>query len=314
MIIHLTTRVSILLALVCALIGAGWFGTSAHAQTAPTTPTTQPALLSGVILKQDTDDAHLGNNFYVVPDPDKSLSLRLVTEKFLNRTLGNMIAQSPLINLGLKSQTTWVVIPVTNVSTSELWELDFGNSISGRETFLSRISVYNSFTRTAVFNSTPPDRPPYSIGRKIHLNIPIGQSGFLIIEARNPAGTLSMLDLSLKRSYQADTSTSWIEALLARIPLLAAIILLSGFVLRRDLSLGAFGLAWALIYLHIYLVDHYIFNSTVSAQLFTPMVWVLVALLLIIGFGLSEQGRADSRPLCFSGRASCRLSVACSVC
>ncbi len=49
------------------------------------------------------------------------------------------------------------------------------------------------------------------------------------------------------------------------------------------------------------MVDHYIFTSGISAQLLTPMVWVAVSLLLIIGFGLSEQGRAEFPPSLFLG-------------
>lgn len=308
MMLKFSNRILGLLPVACAIFGLGLTAPALGQTASPAVPIpqqiTSPLQVKpqpGIILKENTDEITLENNFYVIHDPEKNLSLRLITEKFANGTLGSMTAPSPLIDFGLTSMTSWIVIPITNVSTSDLWELDFGDSLTGRQTFFSRLSIYSSFNRSIIFDSSPQDHPVYSIERRMRFHAPIGQSGFIVIEARNPSGSLMTTSLSLRRAYQADTNSSWLAALMKRIPLLAATILLSAAVLRRSLSYGAFGLAWALIYFQFYLIDHYIFFSGISPQLLTPLIWMLVGLLLIGGFWATEEGREEFPASLFLG-------------
>jgi signal transduction histidine kinase/DNA-binding NarL/FixJ family response regulator/HPt (histidine-containing phosphotransfer) domain-containing protein len=290
--LNIQTFIKCLIPIACAILGATYVFHISEAIPAPLP--SKP--LAGVILTEDTVEAQLENKFYIIPDPERNLSLRQITEKFVSGSLQPMVSGSSFINLGLKGMTHWIVLPVTNISSSNVWELDFGGAKEGRHTFLNQISVYNNFTRVTIYDSNPENRAPYSIERKMKLSIPAGQSSFIVIEARNPSGSLSILDLSLRRAHKANSGSTLGTVIMDRIPLLMATILLTAFALRRDISYGFFGLAWFVIHLHVHLLNTYIFISGFSVQLFTPIAWIVASLLLIAGFWTSSEGRREEFP------------------
>ncbi len=257
--------------------------------------------IDGIVLKEQNDSALLGNNFYVIPDPEKSYTAATIADRVSTGRMNSFKSPGSTVQLGSKSGIYWIVLPITNNSKSHIWELDFGGTLSGRQSFLSKIVVTNSFSQEVVFDSTLQGQSSYSIGRKIRLAIPEKDSGFIVLEAKNPSGTLTTLNLSLRQAYATSTGISFNEALSVRIPLLAATILLTAFALRRDYSFLALGAGWMLIYVHSYLVDHYIYFDAVSAQLLTPSVWLAAALCLLTGFWISEDMKREVPPSLFIG-------------
>lgn len=308
----------LLLPILCVIIGT----TSTHAQvpaySSPTPAATNIAPapeqitppFSGIILNDEVSTL-LQNNFYVIPDPGKSLSNKTIAEKIVSGTFRKHLSPSSVIHLGQSGATVWIVIPLTNVSNSDVWELDFGDMASGRRNFLSRLSVYNGFNSKTIYDSSPQGQPSYSIPNIIHLNIPVGQSNFVIIETRSPAGSIGILNLSLKKSYQANTSISFSSVLMARLPLIAVAILLTVFAVQRRVAYGAFALAWLLIYLHSYLINHYTFLNGIPPQLLTPVMWLLASLLLIGGFWASEDEEHALPPSLYAGLGF--LSLICGL-
>lgn len=265
-------------------------------------PVTPPApVVPGIALTGQSDLAPLGNNFYVIPDPEKAHTASSVTGKIAAGGMDAFKVKTPVVDLGNKNQTHWIVLPITNSSSNGIWELDFGGSLSGRQTFLSKLMVTNSFTGEVVFDSTVQGSSGYSIGRKIRLSIPEKQSGFIVMEARNPSGPLSTINLSLRKAYGTKTGTPFSEAFSSRIPLLAATILLTAFALRRDYAFLGLGAGWMLLYLHSYLIDHYIYFDAMSAQLMTPSIWLVAALCLLVGFWRSEDMKREVPPSLFVG-------------
>ncbi len=271
------------------------------APAAASVPAPQARRAAGLILREATETALLEGNFFVVPDPNRSYSLSTIVQRYASGLMTPMVSLSNVVNLGVDGKTRWIVIPITNISGSDVWELDFGSAKTGRQSFLNGISIYNSVSRTVIYESNPLNRKAYSVERRLSFSIPSGQSGFLIIEARPPAGTLTTLDLSIRRAYGADISTPLLNAFLVRLPLFAAIAMFSFFAMRRDLSSALLGSAWLLIYLNVYLVEHYIFLKGAKAQLFTPLLWTAVALLLIGGFWRSHRGRTEFPSAFFLG-------------
>lgn len=262
-----------------------------------------------LILNDQTARADLSEKFYAINDPEHSLSVRALTTRVVTGQFANNIAKSPVVNLGLAGTTTWLLFPVTNVSSSDVWELDFGDSTNGRQTLMDQISIYSSFNGKLIYESDPQNQPSYSIASQVRLNIPVGQSGFIIVEMSNPSGTLSTISLSLKRAYAADTSRSFGTVFSARLPLICGIILLTAFIMRRSFSFAAFGGAWLLAYTQHYIVDHYIFISGISAGLLPQMIWLGVALLLLVGFWLSDEEDNQFPPALFMG-----IGFLCLVC
>jgi signal transduction histidine kinase/HPt (histidine-containing phosphotransfer) domain-containing protein/ActR/RegA family two-component response regulator len=265
-------------------------------QAAPTVPT-----IDGIVLKEQSGRAILGNNFYVIPDPEKSYTAATIADKVSTGRMNSYKSPTAAVRLGSKSTTYWIVLPITNMSKSDIWELDFGGTLSGRQTFLSKLIVTNSFSNEVVFDSTLQGSESYSIGRKIRLALPEKDSGFVIIEARNPSGSLSTINLSLRQAYATNTSISLSEALSVRIPLLAATILLTAFALRRDYSFLALGAGWFLIFVHGYLIDNYIYFDAVSAQLLSPSIWLSASLCLLVGFWISEDMKREVPSSLFIG-------------
>ena len=265
-------------------------------------PVTPPApVIAGIVLTPQSDQAALGNNFYVIPDYDKSYTPALIADKVGSGNMTGFKSSTATVHLGTKSLTHWIVLPITNNSNNKIWELSFGGALSGRQTFLSKLIVTNTFTKEIVFNSTEQGQNSYSIARKIRLSIPEKQSGFIIFETRNPSGSLSTLNLSLRQAYGTNTGTSFSEAFSARLPLLAATILLTAFALRRDYSFLALGAGWMIIYLHSYLIDHYIYFDSLSAQLLTPSIWLAASLALLTGFWISEDMKREVPSSLFVG-------------
>jgi signal transduction histidine kinase/CheY-like chemotaxis protein len=271
----------------CLIIGAG----AASAQPQSFAPIISKPF-AGTILNHQSAAALLENNFYVIPDPNRDLSPRVISDKIVTGAYNNFVASSPLVNLGNSGVTTWLVFPITNVSGTELWELDFGGMSAGRNTFMSRISIYSSFFNKIVIDSTPQGQDSHSISQKVNLTLPVGQSGFLIAELRSPAGSTPLLDLSLKKISTTAREVSITATIVNYTPLIAAVILFAAFIIKRKLSYGAFGAAWSLLYLYSYLIDNYIFISGISPGLPTPSLWMLAAIIFTFALWLSDQARA----------------------
>lgn len=281
---------------ICVVFAAlflGGFVTSPSVAQTPIQGTTAAAnmpALSPLILTDRMQTAPLSGKFYVIPDPEHDLTVRLISERLISGAYVDKLSPHSFLNLGLESVSTWLVLPVTNVSSSDIWTLDFGNTSGGRQTTMKGISVYSSFVQRVIYESLPDvgEQAAYSVPNKLRVNLPVGRSGFIIIEMRNPAGTLSTVDLSLKRTYYGSDAESFGRVVLTRIPLICGIILLTVFALRRNFACAAFGAAWLASYTLHYLVDHYIFIAGISAEWLIPGLWLAVAMLLLLGFWLSD--------------------------
>lgn len=286
-------------ALALAIVALVFFLATAYAQTYPLPVQVKP--LPGIILKDDTISATLEDNYYVIPDPDNALNQRLITERIITGDMNANLANSPEINLGIRGQTYWIVLPVTNVSTSDIWELDFGGVLSGRQSLVNNFSVYNSFSRRVIFESRPQNKTQYSIQRKVRFNLPVGQSGFIIVETRNTSTSLVTFKLALKPAYHRYTGAPVAEVLSGHILLMIAGVLLAAMLLRRNWSYGAYAAGWLLVYANQYIIDHYIFLGGITPHLLTTGLWLGVTLFFIAGCWLDEKSRGGFPASLFTG-------------
>ena len=96
-------------------------------------------------ITPEITELNIGQQAYITPDPDKSLTYNILITRH-NNSLRGRRSMSDLIDLGVNNPENWIIISVTNNTPYENWMLDFGSNLKGRETLVQNILVRNHTT------------------------------------------------------------------------------------------------------------------------------------------------------------------------
>jgi signal transduction histidine kinase/DNA-binding NarL/FixJ family response regulator/HPt (histidine-containing phosphotransfer) domain-containing protein len=290
-----------------------WGPSSAQTSPSLTSPGFQKSsAFASIVLKDDSAPEDFSEKYYVIPDPDMSLSLSQIVKMVGQANISHYLSYEPVINLGLRGIPVWIVLPITNISQNETWELDLGGNLDGRMGFLDDIALYNGFTNRIVFDTKSQNSAAKSMGRGINVSIPSGKASFLIIRAEGPRGTATTITPRIKSPFAYDVGTFLWKNFFPIFPGLVGVLLLTFSFSMRCVSFSPISIAWILLSIHAVVLDSFVYVGVFPTEILTPVLWLIIPLSLLGSFWLVPEVRTLFPHSLFLGIAS--LSLVSTLC
>jgi hypothetical protein len=269
-----------------------------------------PSGIKNLVIGNLTSNIDASDHAYVIKDAEKVHTLYSVLD-LINRgeVLQYPISTGPSISLGLKAEPHWIVIPITNVSSTDQWSLSLGGSLDGRMGYLSQLVLYNGFTRQMVFDTLENIYDKHPIRSSFPVTLTSGQSSYLVFQAKGAPGTISYISPHIINPIKIDMLGEIYDHLLKIVPLVAAILLLSLYASLRRVSFLFVGMAWVIVFCHNFMIDQFIVVTGLSSNMVPPLAWLLVSLLILAGLWHSPNIHEDLPKSLFLGAGfSCLIS------
>lgn len=276
-------------------------------------PTAQPVIspapsgMKRLVVGNLTSNVDVSGYAYVIKDPEKSHTLYSILDLINRGEILQYPVSGPSISLGLKAELHWIVIPITNISSTDQWFLSLGGSLDGRMSYLSQLLLYNGFTRQMVFDTLENIYDKHPIRSSFPVTLTSGQSSYLVFQVKGSPGTISYISPHVVNPIKIDMLAEIYDHLLGIVPLVAAILLLSLYASLRRVSFLFVGTAWVVVFCHNFMIDQFIVVTGLSSSMVPPLAWLLVSLLILAGLWHSPNIHEELPKSLFLGAGSACL-------
>lgn len=276
-------------------------------------PTAQPVIspapsgMKRLVVGNLTSNVDVSGYAYVIKDPEKSHTLYSILDLINRGEILQYPVSGPSISLGLKAELHWIVIPITNISSTDQWSLSLGGSLDGRMSYLSQLLLYNGFTRQMVFDTLENIYDKHPIRSSFPVTLTSGQSSYLVFQVKGSPGTISYISPHVINPIKIDMLAEVYDHLLGIVPLVAAILLLSLYASLRRVSFLFVGMAWVVVFCHNFMIDQFIVVTGLSSGMVPPLAWLLVSLLILAGLWHSPNIHEELPKSLFLGAGSACL-------
>ncbi|PZP57045.1 MAG: hypothetical protein DI586_01775, partial [Micavibrio aeruginosavorus] len=218
-----------------------------------------------ILTDQSTVATPGQNSLFVLQDAGRKFGFNSIIGMLQSGQIQDSVSTGNIISLGSQGHPYWIIIPVLNTSSQELWTLDFGKTGYGRTGFADKAILYESTSRQTFFNTTVKSEleKTFYISSRIAVSIPKNQTAYLILYIEGREGTLTTIKPSIESSTKPQTGIGLLEPDAKTFILIAIAILLTGFLNSKDASLLSLSMMWGIVYGyeifldHFFLIDHF---------------------------------------------------------
>lgn len=263
--------------------------------------------LKNLVIGDITSSVDVSGHAYVIKDAEKAHTLYSILDIINRGEISKYPVSGPSINLGLKGEFHWIVIPITNISSTDQWSLSLGGSLDGRMGYLPQLLLYNGFTRHMVFDTLGNIYDNHPIRSSFPVTLTSGQSSYLVFQVKGSPGTISYITPRIINPIKIAMLTEVYNHLLGILPLVAAILLLSLYASLRRVSFLFIGTAWVLVFCHSFMIDQFIVVTGISSSMIPPLTWLLVSLLILASLWHSPNIHEELPKSLFLGAGSACL-------
>ncbi len=132
----------------------------------PGTSHAQITKTAHIELNDINKPAYIGPYLYTTQDPEENIDYRTIITRHQNNLRGTRQNNS-LINFGLKTPPTWMVLSVTNNTDNESWVLHFGDATDGRFGLARKLLVRNNATGETFVQALRQKDTPNAFGENL---------------------------------------------------------------------------------------------------------------------------------------------------
>lgn len=246
------------------------------------------------LTNQTTEIYPDAQSLFVVEDTGRQLGFNSIIGMIQNGQIARSSYEDSVITLGSNSHPFWVVIPVLNTSDREIWSLDFGQSGYGRSGFVHKAILYESSSRQTFFNSTTRNdaqAKSFYLPSTISVTLPQNKPAYLILYLEGRKGVLTAFKPSLHSSLSAEGGFDFFKPDATTLLMTSILILLTGFLFRRDYSFLTIAAMWSVLLTYETLLDHYFLIDNFFAAFITPTFRLLFPVLLFVSLWLTSGAR-----------------------
>ena len=279
------------------LTTAPFLATDVRAQTPPEAPvvTSDAGPLQPLRLTSQTKEIFPDEkSLFVLEDPRRQYGFNSIIGMIQNGEISRASYDDNVVSLGADSSPFWIVIPVLNASDQDIWLLDFGRSGYGRSGFTHKAILYESTSRETFFNSGAADNAQSQITylpSTVGVTLPQNKTAYLILYVEGRKGILTTFKPSLRSNLDAVSGLDAFKPAARTLLLGAILILLSGFLFRKDYSFIALAAMWGTLFIYQSLLDHFVLIDTFMGPLITPIFRLVFPLLLFVSLWLTSGAR-----------------------
>lgn len=276
-------------------------------------PTAQPVIspapsgMKRLVVGNLTSNVDVSGYAYVVKDHEKIHTLYSILDLINRGEILKYPVSGPSISLGLKAEPHWIVIPITNIGSTDQWSLSLGGSLDGRMSYLSQLLLYNGFTRQMVFDTFENIYDKHPIRSSFAVTLTSGQSSYLVFQVKGAPGTISYISPHVINPIKIDMLAEVYDHLLGIVPLVAAILLLSLYASLRRVSFLFVGMAWVVVFCHNFMIDQFVIMTGISSNMVPPVAWLLVSIFILTGLWHSPNIHEELPKSLFLGAGSACL-------
>lgn len=272
--------------------------------TAPSfaqTPTNAAkAQYQAIQLNDNQTEYDFNDKWYGLKENGTPLSFQTVEKMIANGSLIPGQIPGSFLNIGYSPNATWIVFPIVNNTTQEMWELNLGHLKTGRLSPLKDIILYNMTSKEYVLNARSLFEKNKNIEDNLTFRIPPRQTSFFILYVKPNLSTPTILSPKLQQlnSFNmGDAFVSWVIILLS----------FSGFVFflksakdNASLSDGFLSLSFLAISTPTLLTENFIFFNQLDLEIIYPIAYTITSQGLMLAFLTIKRGR-DELPMSFLG-------------
>ena len=284
----------LILAILSVVSLSGFMTQQAYAQNHMKAP------IAFLTLNDETQSpTYPSNSTYVIEDPTRQFGFSSIMAMIDGGQLTDHIHRGSVISLGATSVPYWVVIPVQNNSSREGWLLNFGNEANGRIGFANKAILYEKTSTKTIFNigEDAPGKATTFLPSRIPISLTRNVDSYLIFYLEGSKGSLVSFNPSFSDTVEAEGWTKYIPQA-KTVYLISALVLLTGFFFRSDLSFLSLSLLWLVAYLFRDFTDHTFLVSGSFAAYIAPVYRLFFPIVLFITLWLSA-GAKEKYPKSF---------------
>ena len=273
------------------------------------------APLKTIVISNDQSSfPNLKDSIYLIEDNNKKLGFNSVITMIQNGQLARYTYDSSVVSLGTKANPYWMVVPILNNSSRDIWLFDFGQLAQGRFGFADKAILYEPTSRQSFFNTTlaksNPGEPGF-LNSKIPVSLKRGTTSFLIFYFEGHKGSLASFKPALRPFIGGKNLSDFLNIQANFLYIVSAFILLTCFFFKRDYSTLSLAAMWLMFFLYGTLVNQFFLINGMTGQLMAPVFRILFPLLLLLSLGLTPNSRKKFPLSLFIGSAT--MSIICGV-
>ena len=283
-------------------------GGKAFAGATPGNATLKTIVISG----DESSFPNLKGSIYLIEDQNKKLGFNSVITMIQNGQLARHQYEGSVVSLGTNANPFWMVLPVLNNSSRDIWLFDFGQASQGRFGFADKAILYEPTSRQSFFNTTLAQTHPGGPGllsSKIPVSLKRGTTSFLIFYFEGHKGSLASFKPTLKPYIGAKNLSDFVSLRTNTLYLISVFILLTCFFFKRDYSSLSLAIMWLMFFFYGTLVNQFFIIEGILGQIAAPAFRILFPLLLLLSLGLTPDSRKKFHLSLFIGSAL--MSIIC---
>lgn len=294
-------------------------GFSAHGQTvsppvSSNTATTMSATrtsdagYSGAVLSDFTDKIRLNNRFYVIEDPDFSISRAHVETIIRSRKLDLYLSKSEKYNMGISGKSAWLVFPISSISNYNNWKLSFGAQFEGRYSPLKEFSLYDMNSGKYLYQTDTLNNPSQVVPETFRIEAHPQNTTFLLVYVRSAPAVLTILSPEIINPRKETPLWTWKQWIMSALSFSGFLSALALFKVTRNSSHIFLSLVWLLCFIRHVFVSNFLYVDFIASDLFIPLTWAPIPLLILSGLWTSP-GTRDEIPFSFIIGAACLFLI-----
>ena len=269
-----------------------------HSYANPATP--ERASYQASILTETLDHINLSTKSYIITDTATPLPIATVIDQIRNGNALYNMNHSDIIRVAQNNKGIWIVFPIVNQSSRDIWTLDLGSFINGRFSDFQTVAIYNLNTNQYLINTDDSISKNQNLPSLLHIKIPSGQTSFYILHLKPSTG----IPLFLKPSLSPANQNGFMETFLS---FLSGILGFSAFLYfikksQNSLSKPHFfiGCMWLFATISMMLPSHFLRFGILDSQFLIPVIWMSMLFMAILSL-ISRKESRESIPLSLFG-------------
>lgn len=263
---------------------------------------------ASIVLTDYTTKSTIEGRYYVFEDNTLSLSVPKIEAMVRSGEMLKYREDTSHLSMDYKGKAVWMVIPVSNNSSSNAWKMSFGTQFDGRYANLRSFSLYNMNTRSYLYNTDDPNIVAQVIPESITIPVATNTTTFLILYLRSAPGALTILNPTFINPKLESPFDSWIPWGITALCLLGFMSMMAIFRITYNHSYIFLSLLWGLSFFRHMCITNFLHFGLISSDMIIPLSWILSPLLLVGALWTSPGAREDIPSSLIIG-ASCLFAI-----
>ncbi len=252
------------------------------------------------LLDELTISAEFSNKSYIVREEKEPIQLQEMIEKVRQGSVLPYLNHDAYIDMGQSGRGVWIVLPISNKGTQDVWTLDLGSFGKGRFSNFKDIMIYNLTTGKYVVNTQDTDRVSQSLPSSIQITVPSQQTSFYLLYLKPNIGSLLYVHPVLKLPNQMSYSqviSLWLSIVMGFGAFLYFIKTAKDNAARSHLYIA---FIWLGVSAQLFVSKNFLYIGGFQTEILSPFVWLFLSLMMTLSLTSIKDCR-DKLPISLLG-------------